>query len=141
AIEERDKSAAGKPQAQGILAREVTKLVHGAEGLAAAERITEALFSGDLSKLTEADFAQLALDGLPTTKKPIAGLSLVDALVSTGLASSNRAAREFIGNGAVNVNGEKVSDPAAAIDPVQAMHGRYFLLRRGKKQFHLLQAE
>lgn len=141
AIEERDKSAAGKPQAQGILAREVTKLVHGTEGLAAAERITEALFSGDLSKLTEADFAQLALDGLPTTKKPIAGLSLVDALVSTGLASSNRAAREFIGNGAVNVNGEKVSDPAAVIDPVQAMHGRYFLLRRGKKQFHLLQAE
>jgi tyrosyl-tRNA synthetase len=141
AIEARDKAATGKPQAQGILAREVTRLVHGEDGLRAAERITEALFSGDLSQLTQADFAQLALDGLPTTTKSVAGLSLVDALVSTELASSNRAAREFIGNGAVSVNGEKIEDPAATLASFPARYDRYYLLRRGKKQFHLLQAE
>ncbi|MDR0781118.1 MAG: tyrosine--tRNA ligase [Pseudomonadales bacterium] len=157
AIEARDKAATGKPEAQGILAREVTKLVHGEEGLRAAERITEALFSGDLSHLLEADFAQLALDGLPTTTisttatpatttpatttKSVDSLSLVEALVSTALASSNRAAREFISNGAVSVNGEKIDDPAAALSASPARYGRYYLLRRGKKQFHLLQAE
>ncbi|MDR2212300.1 MAG: tyrosine--tRNA ligase [Pseudomonadales bacterium] len=140
AIEARDKAASGKPEAQGILAREVTLLVHGEEGLRAAERISEALFSGDLSQLTQEDFAQLALDGLPTSTQATGGLTLVEALVQSGLASSNRAAREFIGNGAVNVNGEKISDPAALLDAVPARHGRYYLLRRGKKQFHLLQA-
>lgn len=139
AIAERDKAATGRPEAQGILAREVTRLVHGEEGLQAAQRITEALFSGDISQLTEADFAQLALDGLPTTRVDSAP-GVVQALVDSGLASSNKMAREFIANGAVSVNGIKVSDPAAQLSIEQARFGRYYLLRRGKKQFHLLVA-
>ena len=135
AIEEADKSAQGRPQAQAILAREVTQLVHGEEGLQAAQRISEALFSGDISSLTEADFGQLKQDGMPSSS--LAGDTLVEALVQTDLAKSNKMAREFISNGAVLVNGERVSDPAATLDWSQAFFGKFFLLKRGKKLFHL----
>ena len=136
-IELRDQSAAGRPEAQAILAREVTRLVHGEEGLQAAERISQALFSGDVSALTESDFAQLRLDGLPSTLLEGEPRTLVEALVSSELASSNKMAREFIGNGAVSVNGQKIGEPSAALLKEHAQFGRYWLVRRGKKLFHL----
>ena len=135
AIENADRAAQGRPEAQSILAREVTRLVHGEDGLAAAQRISRALFSGDISTLTEDDFGQLKQDGMPASI--LAGKSLVEALVQTGLATSNKMAREFITNGAVTVNGTKVSDAAAALNWEQALFGRFFLLKRGKKLFHL----
>jgi len=136
-IEAQDKAATGKPQAQEVLAREVTQLVHGEEGLQAAMRISAALFSGDISTLTASDFGQLSQDGLPATRIEQAP-AIVEALVASGLAPSNRAAREFISNGAVSVNGEKIVDIAGTLDFADAKHGNYFLFRRGKKQFHLL---
>jgi tyrosyl-tRNA synthetase len=135
AIEEADKAAEGRPEAQYILAREATLLVHGDDGLAAAQRISDALFSGDISTLTEEDFGQLKQDGMPSSK--LEGFTLVDALVETHLAKSNKMAREFINNGAVSVNGEKVSDHESKLDWNQAFFGNYFLLKRGKKLFHL----
>lgn len=140
-IELRDQTASGRPEAQTILAREVSRLVHGEEGLKAAERISHALFSGDISALTESDFAQLRLDGLPSTVLEGESCKLVDALVSSELASSNKMAREFIGNGAVSVNGSRISDPAAMLVKADAQFGRYWLLRRGKKLFHLFYSE
>lgn len=138
-IEEADKAAQRRPEAQGILAREVTLLVHGEQGLRAAERISNALFSGDLSALGAEDLAQLQLDGLPSSE--LAGsCNIVEALVLSGLATSNRMAREFIGNGAVSVNGEKVSDVELELSSAGALFGRYFVLKRGKKLFHLMYA-
>ncbi|WP_068810770.1 tyrosine--tRNA ligase [Pseudohongiella nitratireducens] len=137
-IEEEDKAAQGRPQAQGVLATEVTRLVHGQEGLDASQRISEALFSGELSHLTESDFEQLRLDGLPGTYIEESKSGLVDALVSTGLAKSNRVAREFISNNAVAINGEKCDDLEAQLTSEQALFGKYVLLKRGKKMFHLL---
>ncbi|MDU4845859.1 MAG: tyrosine--tRNA ligase, partial [Streptococcus mitis] len=66
AIEAKDKASGTKPEAQRILAEEMTRLIHGEEALAAAQRISESLFAEDQSHLTESDFEQLALDGLPT---------------------------------------------------------------------------
>jgi tyrosyl-tRNA synthetase len=120
------------------LATEVTRLVHGQEGLDASQRISEALFSGELSHLTESDFEQLRLDGLPGTYIEESKSGLVDALVSTGLAKSNRVAREFISNNAVAINGEKCDDLEAQLTSEQALFGKYVLLKRGKKMFHLL---
>lgn len=65
ALEEEDKNSGKAPRAQYVLAEQVTRLVHGEEGLQAAKRITECLFSGSLSALSEADFEQLAQDGVP----------------------------------------------------------------------------
>ncbi|MCP3699473.1 MAG: tyrosine--tRNA ligase, partial [Aliivibrio sp.] len=77
-IEESDKSVQGRPAGQGVLAKEVTRLVHGEEGLASSIRITEALFSGDLASLTETDLAQLAQDGLPTTELDASEQTIVE---------------------------------------------------------------
>lgn len=137
-IERADAEAQGKPQAQGILAKEVTELVHGVEGREAAERITRALFSGELSRLTEDDLAQLALDGMPFTELDSDEAPLIDALVDTGLASSRRAAREFLGNNAVAHNGEKTTDLEYVLTRENTLHGKYHILKRGKKLFHLL---
>ena len=65
ALEEEDKNSGKAPRAQYVLAEQVTRLVHGEEGLQVAKRITECLFSGSLSALSEADFEQLAQDGVP----------------------------------------------------------------------------
>lgn len=138
AIEERDKAAQGRPEAQGILAREVTRLVHGEEGLQAALRISEALFSGDLQQLSEADLGQLFQDGMPASDAEAEQLTLVEALVKTGLAKSNKMAREFIGNNAVSINGEKCADVEAVLTAESGLHGRYHVIKRGKKLFHLL---
>ncbi len=137
-IEEADKSAQGRPEGQGILAKEVTRLIHGEEGLRAAERISSALFSGDLSSLQENDFEQLRLDGLPFTEFQGGSKAIVEALVETGLAASNKMAREFISNNAVSVNGQRVDSDAAFLNIEAAMFGRFYLLKRGKKLFHLV---
>lgn len=137
AIEAKDKEIKGRPEGQGILAKEVTRLVHGEEGLASAERITEALFSGDLSALSESDLAQLAQDGLPSTEVTESEKGLVDLLTSCELAKSNKMAREFIGNGAVSINGVKASDSEMMLQKSEALFGQYTVIKRGKRLFNL----
>tara|TARA_R110001583_G_scaffold67490_3_gene192871 strand:- start:15823 stop:17094 length:1272 start_codon:yes stop_codon:yes gene_type:complete len=137
AIEANDKEIQGRPLGQGILAKEVTRLVHGEEGLASAERITEALFSGDLSTLSESDLVQLAQDGLPTTEVDESNKSLVELLTSCELAKSNKMAREFINNGAVSINGVKVTDSEMQLDKADALFAKYTVIKRGKRLFNL----
>ena len=137
-IERSDKEAQGRPEAQGILAREATKLVHGDQGYTAAARISQALFSGEIDSLTESDLAQLELDGLPCKALESQTISIVDALVSTGLAKSNKMAREFIGNNAVNVNGQVVNTVETMLSGAHALHGKYLIVKRGKKLFYLV---
>ena len=137
-IQRSDQASNTRPEAQGILAAAVTELVHGAGGLQAARRISEALFSGDISTLTEDDLHQLELDGLPCTTLPGPAQPIVETLVTTELAKSNKMAREFIGNNAVSVNGQIVSSVDFKLDRENALKGSYFVLRRGKKLFHLV---
>lgn len=137
-VQQSDQNSGTKPEAQGILAAAVTELVHGKAGLTAARRISEALFSGDIGSLTEDDLQQLELDGLPCTEVAEPQLNIVDALVRTELAKSNKMAREFIGNNAVNVNGAGISSTDFELNRQNALKGRYFVVRRGKKLFHLL---
>ena len=92
AIERADAERTGRPEAQRILAREVTQLVHGDEGLSAAMRITEALFSGDAAALDETDLQQLALDGLPSSQLNRNDLpsTLTQLLAQAGLAAGKQ---------------------------------------------------
>ena len=136
-IEQSDKSSQGRREAQGILAAEVTELLHGATGLTAAKRISDALFSGDIAQLTNEDLDQLELDGLPCTVFAGGNKGIVEVLVDTDLAKSNKMAREFIGNNAINVNGQLVDSVNFELDVSNALNGKYFLLKRGKKLFHL----
>ncbi|WP_199101433.1 tyrosine--tRNA ligase [Aquitalea sp. ASV11] len=139
AIEEADKARDGKPEAQRILAEQVTELVHGKAALAAAQRITHSLFSNDLSSLTEDDFAQLAQDGLPHFVLNAAEDSLIDAVANGGLAKSKSEARTFIQSGAVSINGNKADSIEHRFTADDRLFGRFSLLKRGKKNYALIE--
>ncbi len=134
AIEQQDKSSHGKPEAQRILAELMTRFVHGKEGLASAERITQALFSGNMQQLHLSELQQLELDGLPSLQST--EQDLVELLVKTGLANSKRIARELIDNNAISVNGKKVEkgNPTLGFP----LFDQYWILQRGKKHFYLV---
>ncbi|WP_323954169.1 tyrosine--tRNA ligase [Aeromonas caviae] len=134
-LEAEDAKRQGRKLAQQVLADELTELVHGKGALAAAQRISELLFSGEVARLGESDLAQLAQDGMPSS--PIKGeTDLVTLLVECGLANSKRIARELLAAGAVSVNGAiRQDEPLTADD---RLFGRYLMLRRGKKQYHLV---
>ncbi|WP_323920495.1 tyrosine--tRNA ligase [Aeromonas caviae] len=134
-LEAEDAKRQGRKLAQQVLADELTELVHGKGALAAAQRISESLFSGEVARLGESDLAQLAQDGMPSS--PIKGeTDLVTLLVECGLANSKRIARELLAAGAVSVNGAiRRDEPLTADD---RLFGHYLLLRRGKKQYHLV---
>lgn len=136
ALEAEDAKRQGRKQAQQVLANELTELVHGKAALAAVQRISELLFSGDVARLGESDLAQLAQDGMPCST--VSGeTDLVSLLVSCGLANSRRIARELLAAGAISLNGVlKQDDQLRAND---RLFGRYLLLRRGKKQYHLVE--
>ncbi|MFM5270975.1 tyrosine--tRNA ligase [Aeromonas veronii] len=136
ALEAEDAKRQGRKQAQQVLADELTELVHGKAALAAVQRISELLFSGDVARLGESDLAQLAQDGMPSST--FSGeTDLVSLLVSCGLANSRRIARELLAAGAISLNGVlKQDDQLSATD---RLFGRYLLLRRGKKQYHLVE--
>ena len=139
-IEAADAAAEGRKSAQGILAAEVTRLIHGEAGLAAARRISEALFSNDYRALSAQDFEQLARDGLPTLQLSSAQQTVVELLALSELARGNKQAREFIASGAVSLNGQpyQAGGGDRPLAEVAALHGRYHVLRRGKKNFCLL---
>ncbi len=135
---EADDQASGKaPQAQRILAEQMTRLVHGEAALEAAQRISQSLFAEDQSALTEDDFEQLALDGLPSFE--VSGeVNVVAALVTAQLAKSNNEARGFISQGAAVINGQKVTDQDYVLADADKRFGRYTIIRRGKRNHALL---
>lgn len=137
ALEEEDKNSGKAPRAQYVLAENVTRMVHGAQGLQAAQRITQSLFSGALGDMTEADFAQLAQDGMPAIALE-AGADLQQALVAAELVPSRGQARTMIASNAVTVNGEKQANPEYTFSDADRLFGRYTLLRRGKKHYCLV---
>lgn len=137
ALEEEDKNSGVAPRAQYVLAEQVTRLVHGEVGLLAAKRITESLFSGSLSALSENDFEQLAQDGVPVVVLE-SGADLQQALVDSELQPSRGQARKTIVSNGITINGEKQSDPEYTFSDVDHLFGRYTLLRRGKKNYCLV---
>ncbi len=118
--------------AQKTLAKEITTLVHGETAYNQALNISEALFSGDVSKLSEKEI-EMGFIGLDTITEP--SISIMDALVALGLAASKTEAKKFIAQSSITVNGEKVSDETLELNKDNALHGKYTILRRGKKKY------
>jgi tyrosyl-tRNA synthetase len=127
-------------EAQRTLARELTTLVHGADEAARAEHAGEVLFTEDIVSLDEQTLLDVTADA-PSAEVPgaeLAGLSVVDALVRTGLSASKSAARKAIEQGGAYVNNRRVAEVDAAITTEDMLHGRYVLVRRGKREQALL---
>lgn len=144
-IEALDREAQGRPQAQRILAEEMTALVHGQESLQAAQRITQALFSGGVDQLSLSDMEQLQQDGLPTTslaEVDLAQESLTGLLVASGVAKNGKQVKDALARNAVACNGEAIgSDMNMQLESIfsgkSARHEKFFVLKLGKKQYHL----
>jgi tyrosyl-tRNA synthetase len=146
AIERADAERQGRPEAQSVLAREVTRLVHGQAGLLAAERITESLFSGSIDALAESDMLQLRQDGLPasTVARDEFPETLTQMLTDAGMASSGKQVKDALGRSAVTVNNKALGweDNAAVAHcfaPASALFGRFYLVKLGKKKYHLFE--
>ena len=127
----------GKREAQRVLAREVTTLVHGAEATTKAERISTALFYGNFGEL-QIDEIEQGFGDVPTHTLNAAEQGLVDLLVEAGISSSKRQAREDLGNGAIYINGDRCTDLDRPMRTADGLHGKYIIIRRGKNKYFLI---
>ncbi|ACE84130.1 tyrosine--tRNA ligase [Cellvibrio japonicus] len=146
-IEAADVASGVKPQAQRILAEQMTELVHGKSGLEAAQRITQALFSDELSGLSESDFLQLQQDGLPTSRlvrAEFASVSLIQLLTEAQLATSGKQVKDALQRSAVFINGAAKGEADNMDVPGcfawdTAFYERFYLVKLGKKKCHLFE--
>ena len=122
--------------AQKELARQIITDLHGEDSFNKALKITNALFSGDIKSLDE-DELKDALNGVETSTIN-EDANIVDMLVNTGILSSKREAREFLTNGSISLNGERVTDLELAITKDTCLYNKYLVVRRGKKKYHLV---
>ncbi|OZT77848.1 tyrosine--tRNA ligase [Salinicoccus roseus] len=139
-IESLEESVRTEPhlrKAQKRLAEDITAFIHGDEALAEAQRITEALFSGDIKSLS-VDQIRDAFKDVPSASYPEEDMNLVKVLVETGISPSRRQAREDIKNGAIYINGERQQDVDYEIHEDDKLDGAFTVVRRGKKKYHMV---
>lgn len=145
-IAELEASLESNPQeraAQRALAEHVTRAVHGESGVHKAAQATSALFGGDISGLGAGDIADIFAD-VPSSKISRSDLEgegrpVVDLLVEAEVATSKGDARRSIEGGGIYVNNRRVGEPDARLTSGDAVGGRYLILRKGKKRYHLVE--
>ena len=140
-IKKLEESLAKEPHlrlAQKALAEELVKIVHGEAALESALNITKALFSGNIKELTF-DELKVAVKGMPKAQLPKEDINIVDFLVESGVVTSKRQAREDVNNGAISINGDKVTDLAFIIDSSSRLEDSFTVVRRGKKNYKLVE--
>ena len=122
--------------AQKTLAKEIITFVHGEDEYNKAIKISEALFSGNIKELSEEELvdAMAGVDSYKVNEEK----TLVDLLVDTGILSSKREAREFITNGSISLNGEKITDLEMLVNKETSLYNKYIIIRRGKKKYYLV---
>jgi tyrosyl-tRNA synthetase len=143
-ISELEQAVKERPEertAQRRLAQEVTQTVHGPTALDQAEQAAKVLFGGEISGLS-ADAIQEIFAEVPSSEIPAEQLggtySIVDLLTDSGLVKSKGEARRSIAEGGIYINNRRVSDASEAVEPAEAVEGRFIVLRRGRKNYHLV---
>lgn len=124
-------------KAQQALAEEMTRLIHGQEALDQAIRISKALFSGDLKALTVEEMKD-AFKDVPTFETTKEDKNIVDFIVEAGVSPSKRQAREDVTNGAISLNGEKVTDTGYEVTAADRLEDAFTIVRRGKKNYKMV---
>lgn len=122
-------------EAHKALAREVITDLHGKEEYDKAVKISEALFNGDIKKLSK-DEIKIGFKSVPSFKIE-ENISLIDMLIQNGVCQSKREAREFLNAGSISINGDKVSDENLIINNNLAIGGEVIVIKRGKKKYYL----
>ena len=124
-------------KAQQALGEEMTRLIHGQDALDQAIRISKALFSGDLKALTAEEMKD-AFKDVPTFEMDKADKNIIDFIVEAGVSPSKRQAREDVTNGAISLNGEKVTDTAYEVISTDRLDDSFTIVRRGKKNYKMV---
>ena len=124
-------------KAQLRLAEEMTRLIHGQEALDQAIRISKALFSGDLKTLTANEMKD-AFKDVPSFEMAKEDKNIVDFIVDSGVSPSRRQAREDVTNGAISLNGERVTDTAYEVSATDRLEDAFTIVRRGKKNYKMV---
>jgi len=131
----------GKRTAQRKLADELTRLVHGEDGLSTAKRATDIFFGGEITALDDASLCSIFAD-VPSKELPIQrlaeGLSILDALVESGLSSSKNDARRTIQQGGAYINNRPMNDEKTVLTTEHLASESVMVLRTGKKKYALL---
>lgn len=125
-------------KAQKALAEEMTRMIHGEEALQQAIKITDALFSGDIKNLTAAEIKEGFKDVPSYEHASGEEIGIVDLLVNSEISPSKRQAREDVGNGAIYINGERVTDVEYLLSRNDRIEGQFTVIRRGKKKYFLI---
>jgi tyrosyl-tRNA synthetase len=134
---------AAKRESQRRLAEEITRLVHGDEGLAVAQRATDIFYGAEISNLSDSQLVEIFAD-VPSQQLPrksleeAGGLSIIDALVAAGLARSKGDARRTAQQGGAYVNNRRIDSPDARLTPANLASETVMVLRSGKKNYALL---
>ena len=136
-LETKMRESPEKRTAQKKLASELTALVHGKTAAIEAKNVSKALFSQDFLQLTREEVL-MGFKQAPSHKINSIDKSLMETLVELDIISSKRQAREDFQNGAIYINGSRCQDAAKKIKDLEALHQEFLILRRGKKNYHLL---
>ncbi|WP_079510074.1 tyrosine--tRNA ligase [Mesobacillus jeotgali] len=140
-IEALEKAVEEEPhlrKAQKALAEEMTRMIHGEDSLQQAIRISAALFSGEIKNLSADEIRQGFKDVPSFTAEGDGELGLVDLLVAAKISPSKRQAREDVANGAVSLNGERVTDTSYVLSDADKIEGQFTIVRRGKKKYFMI---
>jgi tyrosyl-tRNA synthetase len=144
-IDELEFSVSERPEervAQKRLAKEITCIVHGETALSRAEQATQVLFGGSLEGLTGSDieeiFADVQSTQLSRTDFEVDGKFIIDLLVECGVAKSKGEARRLILEGGINLNNNRVTEVDQLIKTDALIENRYLILRKGRKNYHLV---
>jgi tyrosyl-tRNA synthetase len=136
-LAERVEKEPEKRRAQRTLAGEVTKLVHGQDALARAEKISSALFGGSLRNLSAAEIEE-GFREVPSALIDDSVTEYVDLVISSGCIASKRQAREAIASGAIYINDIRYTDLETSVSQLERLDGKYLVLRHGKKKYYLI---
>jgi tyrosyl-tRNA synthetase len=147
-IEELEASLRAAPEkraAQIRLARELTRLVHGGTALERAERASQALFGEAIDQLTPEElldvFREAPCTRLEKSKLGGKGMALVDLAIAAELGASKSEVRRLVMAGGIYLNNRRVSDASKLVSASDALHGRFLVLRRGQKEFRLVELQ
>lgn len=137
-IEEYEKENNEHPElraAHKALAREIITFLHGKEEYEKAVNLADHLFNNKFNDLSKSDIEELF--GSEDIKEVIPNQTIVDMLVEMKAVSSKREAKEFVTNGAISVNGEKINDISEIIDESKFIENTYIVVKRGKKNYYI----
>ena len=140
-IEKEHLKSPEKRAGQHHLSKELTTLVHGAAAARSAERAAKILFGAQLDGIEKNDLLSAAEEMPKTLRSRTLPFPLVDILLETGLSKSKTMARKELKGGGIYVNNHRITDEESVLSVDDILFGQYILLRKGKKNYHLLEFE